>query len=123
MGERSIMAGKIKLHRAGLSTTLTKIWWALAAAATAWLVSALSVAEMTSIKPRTSSAAKTFSMAINFLSNPSCVMAGLTSREMTVTFAPARNNKSILRAAILPAPMTRQGRSWDCDGVYWDAAF
>ena len=39
IGERSIMAGKIKLHNSGLSTTLTRIFCASALLATNILVS------------------------------------------------------------------------------------
>ena len=60
MGERSMMAGKIKLHNSGQSTTLTGILRAWAAWNTCSLTRRSEVAPMINLNPSTSSGAKCF---------------------------------------------------------------
>ena len=108
IGERSIIAGKIKRLCAGSSTAFTK----MPAASHAWKMTSFrassSVAAITKRAPWISATAKartiTVSPACGSVENP-----GSTSSPMTVTDAPASSSSRVLRSPISPAPTTRTG--------------
>src|SRR3569833_341299 len=110
-GERSMIDVNTKVHTSGLSTTLTGTLCARAAAATRRFTASSLVAAPARRQSRSSSSSNT---------SPSCRSSPSRTRSskracrrgaITVTRAPARNNKSTLRAATSPPPTTKQRAS------------
>src|SRR5688572_659840 len=108
-GERSTIAGRMKVERAPSSATLTGMPAARAATATASLMAATSVAANTMRMPATSEAAKFRRRQRSSPRSAAWMMAGPALGATTVTSAPAERSRAILRAATRPPPTTSAG--------------
>src|SRR5574340_12287 len=103
-GERSRMAGMMKLHSSGSSTTFTGMLCACATSETRRLTLRSSVAAMASVTPSRCCASKPAPTH----STPCCpAKSGVIQGATTRTRAPASSNTPALRLATSPPPTTR----------------
>ena len=114
MGERSTIAGKMKVESAGVSTTLTGIRRACAAAEIATLTSWSFVAAMTRVAPSICASANFSAIWRSSPREASLCSSSRSSGETTVICAPLLRSRSTLRIAMWPPPTTTTGCERSC---------
>ena len=106
-GDRSSIAGMMKVQRAGLSTTLTSMFFDFASSKTALLVSRLLVAATASVIP---SRWWAWNLSGVYSMSGSALNASHRSGDTTLTSAPDRKSADAFLKAVSPPPTTRHAR-------------
>ena len=110
IGERSMMAGKMKLESAASSTTFTGRLRSRAASETALLMARSAVAATTATASARCDAANGAARCVSSPRAARCTSCGCSSGATTLTCAPALRSQFTLRSATAPPPTTTTGR-------------